>query len=188
MGYSEIQSYCYRCGGPTLHASQWKDVPHSAFLLFALIFGLLTCGLGAVLVLFVWVAAVLFDALKGAPPYRCRQCGSVAGSAPQPQAMPLDAALASGRFDEIVGLEIEPRLGLQQPVFLYDYPANCGALARLKPDDQRWAERFELYIGGLELCNGFSELTDPAEQRMRFEREQRRRRRTGSWVTYPACS
>jgi lysyl-tRNA synthetase class 2 len=47
-----------------------------------------------------------------------------------------------------------------------------AALARLKEDDRRWAERFELYVGGLELANGFSELTDPVEQRARFEREQ----------------
>jgi lysyl-tRNA synthetase class 2 len=96
----------------------------------------------------------------------------------------LDAALDDDRFDEVMGLEIEPRLGLTQPVFLYDYPVRCGALARLKAGDPCWAERFELYIGGLELCNGFSELTDPVEQRRRFEQEQQRRRHAGEPV-YP---
>ena len=91
----------------------------------------------------------------------------------------LEVALQTERFDEIMGLEIEPQLGWETPVFLYDYPARMGALARLKADDSRWAERFELYIAGLELCNGFSELTDPAEQRRRFEIELADRRKLG---------
>jgi lysyl-tRNA synthetase class 2 len=85
--------------------------------------------------------------------------------------LPVKAALAQGRFDELMGLEIESKLGRERPVFLYDYPAICGSLARLKPSDRSVAERFELYIGGLELCNGFSELNDPMEQRRRFEAE-----------------
>ena len=84
----------------------------------------------------------------------------------------ITAALAQGRFDAVMGLEIEPRLGLERPVFLYDYPAEHGSLARLKPEDPSVAERFELYIGGLELCNGFSELNDVTEQRRRFAAEQ----------------
>ncbi len=88
-------------------------------------------------------------------------------------------ALERDRFDEIMGVEIEPELDLDQPTFLYDYPAQCAALARLKPDRPDVAERFELYIGGLELCNGFSELTDPAEQRQRFEKEIAQRRNAG---------
>jgi lysyl-tRNA synthetase class 2 len=84
----------------------------------------------------------------------------------------VDEALAAGRFDELMGVEIEPKLGAAAPVFVCDYPAACGSLARLKTEDPAVAERFELYIGGLELCNGFSELTDPVEQRQRFAREQ----------------
>jgi lysyl-tRNA synthetase class 2 len=83
----------------------------------------------------------------------------------------VDTALATGRFDELMALEIEPHLGDPGPVFLYDYPAPHGSLARLKPQQPLLAERFELYIAGLELCNGFSELTDAAEQRERFEKE-----------------
>jgi lysyl-tRNA synthetase class 2 len=90
-----------------------------------------------------------------------------------------DEALARGRFDEVMGLMIEPLLGWGRPVFLYDYPAACGALARLKPGRPEVAERFELYIGGLELCNGFSELTDPIEQRRRFTDERELRRAAG---------
>jgi lysyl-tRNA synthetase class 2 len=82
-------------------------------------------------------------------------------------------------FDEVffkIFLEaVEPRLGQLKPTILYDYPASMAALARKKPENPLWAERFELYIAGLELANAFSELTDPAEQRKRFESEQRLR-------------
>lgn len=74
-----------------------------------------------------------------------------------------------GRFDEIMVNEVEPHLGIERPTFIFDYPAPLAALARLKPGNPEVAERFELYIGGVELANGFSELTDAAEQRERFE-------------------
>jgi len=98
--------------------------------------------------------------------------------------IPLNTALEQGQFDDIMVERIEPNLGQTQPVFLYDYPASRGALARLKPQDLRYAERFELYIGGLEICNAFSELSDPIEQRERFERQQDHRRKSGKPV-YP---
>lgn len=98
--------------------------------------------------------------------------------------MPLDNALAGDQFDEIMVEKIEPRLTQNRPVFLYDYPACRAALARLKPQDLRFAERFELYIGGLEICNAFSELTDPVKQRERFECENDHRRKSGKPV-YP---
>ncbi|MGV1099633.1 EF-P lysine aminoacylase EpmA [Thiovibrio sp. JS02] len=83
-------------------------------------------------------------------------------------------ALAKDLFDEILVEHIEPRLGMETPTFLYDYPAELGALARLKPREPTLAERFELYVNGIELANGFSELTDPAEQRHRFMEERAR--------------
>jgi lysyl-tRNA synthetase class 2 len=95
----------------------------------------------------------------------------------------LEAALLKKCFDEVMVEAIEPNLGLN-PVFLYDYPAALGALAKLKSEDPARAERFELYIGGLELCNAFSELTDPIEQRQRFEAE-RRLRQTMDKSVYP---
>jgi len=67
---------------------------------------------------------------------------------------------------------VEPRLGRDRPTFLVDYPASMAALARLSPRDPAVAERFELYAHGLELANGFSELTDPTEQRRRLEEER----------------
>jgi lysyl-tRNA synthetase class 2 len=80
--------------------------------------------------------------------------------------------------------QIEPRLGFDQPVFLYDYPVEFGALARAKKTDPAVAERFELYMGGLELANAFSELIDEKEQRLRFEKAQQARRTAGKNI-YP---
>jgi lysyl-tRNA synthetase class 2 len=93
--------------------------------------------------------------------------------------LPLDRALAAGRFDEIIALEIEPQLGLQRPTFLLEYPGELAALARRHPHRPEVAERFELYIAGLELANAFSELTDPVEQRRRFVAEEAARRSAG---------
>jgi elongation factor P--(R)-beta-lysine ligase len=84
----------------------------------------------------------------------------------------MEDALASGTFDEIMVERIEPCLGMQRPTFIHDYPAERGALARLRADDPTVSERFELYIGGIELANAFSELTDPKEQRDRFCHER----------------
>ncbi len=83
----------------------------------------------------------------------------------------MKAALAESRFDEIMGIEIEPQLGHHTPVFLFDYPIEKASLAKKKEADQQLAERFELYIAGVELCNCFSELTNPEEQRIRFAQE-----------------
>ncbi len=95
---------------------------------------------------------------------------------------------ASYSFDDVffkIFLEaVEPRLGTPKPTFLYHYPAARAALARLSPDNPAWAERFELYIAGLELANAFSELVDPVEQRRRFESEQRQRAPMGKPI-YP---
>jgi len=74
---------------------------------------------------------------------------------------------------------VEPRLGAGRPTWLVDWPASMAALSRVRPDDPRWAERFELYAGGLELANGFSELTDAAEQRARLLAEQAQRAARG---------
>ena len=71
-------------------------------------------------------------------------------------------------FFRIFLARVEPHLGIGAPAILYDYPASMAALARLGPD-HRFAERFEVFVCGLELANGYGELTDPAEQRARFE-------------------
>lgn len=80
---------------------------------------------------------------------------------------------------------VEPGLArLGRPVFLTHYPAPLASLARLSPDDPNVAERFELYVGDVELCNGFGELVDPVEQRRRLEADQRSRQEAGKPV-YP---
>ncbi len=97
--------------------------------------------------------------------------------------MSCEEALAKDQFDEILVEHIEPRLGADRPTFLYDYPAKLAALAKIKKNDPTIAERFELYIGGMELANGFSELTDPEEQRQRFE-EASEARAAKHWAHY----
>lgn len=74
-------------------------------------------------------------------------------------------------FSRIISERVEPQLGLGRPTILCEYPLHEAALARRKADDPRVAERFELYASGVELANGFGELTDPAEQRRRFVAE-----------------
>jgi lysyl-tRNA synthetase class 2 len=86
----------------------------------------------------------------------------------------LQKALSEDRFDEVMVTDIEPNLGFDKPVFLYDYPAQRASLSKLNPVDPTLAQRFELYICGIELCNAFMELTDPREQRKRFEIEQQK--------------
>ena len=88
-------------------------------------------------------------------------------------------AVETARFDEIMAIEIEPHLGCETPLFLYDYPAAHGALAKVTRGDAALAQRFELYVSGLELCNAFTELNDRDEQRARLERENRIRATSG---------
>ncbi len=93
-----------------------------------------------------------------------------------------DAADLAGadesRYFQLLVDRVEPALArLPKAVVLLEFPIAQGALARPCPHDPQVCERFEVYVGGVELCNGFGELTDPAEQRRRFVVEQERRRR-----------
>lgn len=74
-------------------------------------------------------------------------------------------------FHAVMAEKIEPHLGVGVPTILYDYPVSMAALSRRKSDDPRFAERFELYICGVELANAYSELTDATEQRARYKTE-----------------
>jgi lysyl-tRNA synthetase class 2 len=87
-------------------------------------------------------------------------------------------------YFQLLADEIEPKLGRGRPVFLTDYPARMASLARLSPKNPMFAERFEAYIDGVELCNGFGELVDPVEQRQRFDADRQERTRLGR-VVYP---
>ena len=93
--------------------------------------------------------------------------------------MEMSKAIRTGCFDQLLVTEIEPALPQDKPVMLTEYPAEMAALARLKPGDASVAERFELYAGGLELANGFSELNDPAEQKKRFDEANLKRLQNG---------
>jgi lysyl-tRNA synthetase class 2 len=75
------------------------------------------------------------------------------------------------KLDLLMALVAGPELGRGNPCFICDYPATQASLARLKPGSPPVAARFELYLDGVELANGFHELTDPAEQRQRFARD-----------------
>ena len=89
------------------------------------------------------------------------------------------------RFFRLLVEVVEPALSkLDHALFLTEYPASQASLARKKPSDPRVAERFELYVAGVEVCNGFGELTDPVEQRERLERDRAGRARRGKPV-YP---
>ncbi len=104
-----------------------------------------------------------------------------AGQEPEAAPFAAAAALAGIRvaaddtwadvFSRVLVERIEPHLGHGRPTLLCEYPTSEAALARPKPADPRVAERFELYACGLELANAFGELTDPIEQRRRFEVE-----------------
>ena len=79
----------------------------------------------------------------------------------------------------LLALAVEPGLGARGFTFVVDYPPSQAALARVRPGDPPVAERFELYAGGVELCNGYHELFDPVEQTRRFEDANARRVHAG---------
>jgi lysyl-tRNA synthetase class 2 len=89
------------------------------------------------------------------------------------------AAFDPERFDRDLVERVEPALADRGAVFLHDYPAGAASFARLAPGDPAVAERFELYLDGVELANGFSELTDPDQQLARLEAANRARRASG---------
>jgi lysyl-tRNA synthetase class 2 len=89
------------------------------------------------------------------------------------------ASWDADRFDADLVAKVEPALPQDKPCVLTDYPAPAAALARLKPHDPAVAERWEVYVGGLELANAYSELCEPAAQRARFEACADERRRLG---------
>lgn len=96
--------------------------------------------------------------------------------------------------------KVERKLGSGQPTFLYHYPPPLAMLARIEPRDPPVARRFEVYMAGLEIANAFEELTDPGEQRRRFEGDLQRRKNLSkplypidevflsSLANLPACS
>ncbi len=95
---------------------------------------------------------------------------------------PLPAGVGAERdscLDLLMAALLGPQLGRDHLLFVHSYPASQAALARLSPHDARTAARFEAYLGGIELCNGFYELTDPGEQKVRFQQDQKAREHAG---------
>jgi lysyl-tRNA synthetase class 2 len=80
--------------------------------------------------------------------------------------------------------QIEPKLGFPKPTFVMDYPLSLGLMAKTKEDDPNWVERVELYIAGLEIANGYSELLDPQELEKRFLADRKKKQRETN-KTYP---
>jgi elongation factor P--(R)-beta-lysine ligase len=85
-----------------------------------------------------------------------------------------------GWLNLLLALKVEPELAKQRAAFVYDYPAGQAALARVRESKPPVAERFELYLAGIEICNGYQELTDADELRRRIAVQQELRRREGS--------
>jgi lysyl-tRNA synthetase class 2 len=116
------------------------------------------------------------DLLATAPDPMAPELGRLADAARPLGIAPRDGDSWEDLFFRIFLERIEPLLGHGAPTVLYDYPISLAALSRPKPSDPRVAERFELYVCGLELANAFGELTDAAAQRSRFEHDQAMKR------------
>jgi elongation factor P--(R)-beta-lysine ligase len=110
-----------------------------------------------------------FERYVGIDPHRAdgKQLAAVARKlgVEAPASLPTDDR--DGWLDLLMVERVQPHLGQQRPTLLYDYPASQAALAKIRPDDPPVAERFELYIGGIEIANGYNELLDAGELRAR---------------------
>ncbi|WP_167384268.1 EF-P lysine aminoacylase EpmA [Gluconobacter frateurii] len=104
-----------------------------------------------------------------------KTAGNAEALAHQANAVLRDGENWEDLFFRLLLERIEPVIGRERPTFLTHWPAEQAALARKDPSDARAALRFELYIGGIELANAFEELTDPVEQRQRFEADRQKR-------------
>lgn len=106
-----------------------------------------------------------------AEPAQCRTALMQTGREPPPES----ALDVDGWLDLLAGERVYPALGHGHVTFVYDYPVSQAALARVRAGDPPVAERFEAFVNGVELANGFHELADPGEQRRRFERDLQQR-------------
>jgi lysyl-tRNA synthetase class 2 len=122
-----------------------------------------------------------FDRSLGIDPLRATVADLARVAAEQGVAVPesLDPHDRDGWLNLLLAFCVEQTLGVERPEFVCDYPASQAALARLRPGEPPVAERFELYLRGVELCNGYHELTSADELRARIEAESDRRAREG---------
>ena len=91
----------------------------------------------------------------------------------------MEGASRDSWLDLLMSLVVEKNLPLNCPVFIYDYPTTQAALAKIRKGAPDVAERFELYLNGMELANGFHELSDATEQQERFHKQQAQRKKSG---------
>lgn len=120
----------------------------------------------------------LFETRLGVDPHRAEVAELLAASERAGLAPPADLD-RDALLDFLMSFHLEPTLGRGRPTFLFDYPASQAALSRVRPGHPPVAERFEVYLEGMELANGFHELTDAGEQRRRFGADLARRRERG---------
>ena len=99
---------------------------------------------------------------------------------PVPEGLPPDDR--DTRLDLLLVERIEPQLGVHRPTIVYDYPASQAALAHVRDSDPPVAERFELYVAGIELANGYHELLDPQALRRRNRQTNDLRRADGKYA------
>ncbi|OHB68482.1 MAG: EF-P lysine aminoacylase GenX [Planctomycetes bacterium RBG_13_63_9] len=125
--------------------------------------------------------AEAFQQHVGLDPHTCDTEALVSAVAALGIAPPASLAAddRDGWLDLLLVERVQPNLGVTRPLLLYDYPASQAALARIRPQDPPVAERFELYVSGIELANGYHELLDPAELRVRNHRANAQRHADG---------
>ncbi len=112
--------------------------------------------------------------------WQCAEAAGISGG------LTKGALERDGWLDLLMSHLIEPQLGAYAPVFIYDYPASQAALATIRPGEEPLAERFELYVTGVELANGYHELCDADELQRRYERDRLLRLANGEAV--PSCN
>lgn len=115
----------------------------------------------------------------GVDPLQASDADLAAGASPLGPSTLVSNLGRDGLMDLIFSHRVAPALGHERPLFLYDYPAEQAALARVRPGPPAVAERFELFMNGMEIANGFHELADASEQRQRFLHDLAHRRTAG---------
>lgn len=123
----------------------------------------------------------VFEASLAIDPLACENEELVRLAACKGLAAPprLDESDRHAWLDLLLSVCVQPQLGRDAPVFVYDYPPSQAALAKIGGEDLPVGERFELFYRGVELCNGYHELTDPREHRLRFQEANLRRTAAG---------
>lgn len=159
----------YRIGDT--HVEQMAETEALVAELFALVGNPLPVPFGRLTYQQAFERSLRIDPLRASVAEMARVAAEQGVSVPESLA-PHDR---DGWLNLLLAFCVEPHLGVTRPEFVCDYPASQGALARLRPGEPPVAERFELYLRGVELCNGYHELTSAPELRQRIKAESDRR-------------